>query len=316
MQSVTHIFTTGRPGLWLAAVVCACAAVQALAQQQELPKPPEPQVPMEQRGVDVEERVGHPLPLELQFTDSHGKPVTLKDYFQGSAAGAGDGDHRPAVVVLGYYRCPVVCGLIREKLMQTLDKVDYTLGKDYRVLIFSFDPGETPKAAESVRKFDLSYYARGAEGQPDAGPVDSGVAYHVSDASNIRHLADALGYRYKLLGNNEYSHPVVVVLVAPDGTISRYLYGFSQEPATMKMAIMEASEGKLVRTVGERLMAFCYMYDPKKGAYTLQAFRVMQVGAVLTLVALGTLLAVLFAGERLRKKRRLAAEVKGAVAGA
>lgn len=256
--------------------------------------------------MDVEERVGHPLPLELQFTDSHGRPVTLRDYFSGSAAGkdATNADHRPAVVVLGYYRCPVVCGLIREKLVQSLDKVDYTLGKDYRLLNFSFDPGEPTKAAESARQFDLAYYARAGEGQPDATVIDAGVAYHTSDASNIRHLADALGYKYKLLGNNEYSHPVVVVLVAPDGTISRYLYGFSQEPATLKMALMEASEGKLVRTVGERLMAFCYMYDPKKGAYTLQAFRVMQVGAVMTLLALVVLIGGLTASERIRKRKQ------------
>lgn len=299
----------------LALVLCACVVGRGSAQSRELPKPPEPVAPMEQRGVDVEERVGHPLPLELQFTDSHGKAVTLRDYFSGSAAESGAmpggalADHRPAVIVLGYYRCPVVCGIIREKLVQSLDQVDYTLGKDYRFLNFSFDPGESVKAAESARQFDLAYYSRANEGQPDAAAVDAGVAYHTSDASNIRHLADALGYKYKLLGNNEYSHPVVVVLVAPDGTISRYLYGFKQEPATMKMALMEASEGKLVRTVGERLMAFCYMYDPRKGAYTLQAFRVMQVGAVLTLVALGTLLGVLFAGERIRKKRRAAAPV-------
>ncbi len=291
---------------WLAAALCACVARTGAAQQQDLPKPPEPPVPMEQRGVDVEERVGHPLPLELQFTDSKGKAVTLRDYFKGSA-GSGEGDHRPAIIVLGYYRCPVVCGLIREKLVQTLDKVDFTLGKDYRLLVFSFDAGEVPKAAEAAREFDLAFYARSAEGQADAATVDAGVSYHVSDASNIRHLADAMGYKYKLLGNNEYSHPVVVALVAPDGTISRYLYGFSQEPATMKMALMEASEGKLVRSVGERLMAFCYMYDPKKGAYTLQAFRVMQLGGVLTLIALATFLSVLIAGERVRRKRREAA---------
>jgi protein SCO1/2 len=309
----TNPFT--RAGAWLAVVLCACATSFA---QQELPKPPEPVAPMEQRGVDVEERVGHPLPLELQFTDSHGKRVTLKDYFSGTAAtkASSDGDHRPAIIVLGYYRCPIVCGTIREKLVQSLDSVDYTLGMDYRVLVFSFDPGESPKAAELARKFDLTYYTRATEGQPDAAIVNAGAAYHVSDASNVRHLADAAGFKYKLLGNNEYSHPVVVMLVAPDGTISRYLYGFSQEPATLKMALMEASEGKLVRTVGERLMAFCYMYDPKKGAYTLQAFRVMQLGGVLTLMALGTFLGVLFAGERMRKRKARGAQTKAVVAGA
>ncbi len=297
--------STFRSNLAIAAIVAGITLLAWNAPAQDAvgtAQPPPSGPPMEQRGVDVEEEVGHPLPLELSFTDSHGKVVSLGDYFKS--------DHRPAIIVLGYYRCPVVCGTIREKLAQSLVNVDYTLGKDYRVLNFSFDPGESPDSAEKARQFDLAFFSNS-----DDKTVDAGMAYHVSDATSARRLADAMGYKYKQLGNGEYSHPVVIALITPDGTISRYLYGFGQEPATLKLALMEASEGKLVRTVGERLMAFCYMYDPKRGSYTLQAFRVMQIGGVISLMAIGSLVGVLLIGERMKRKQKLRSAVAATAAG-
>lgn len=241
------------------------------------------------RGMDVNERVGLYLPMETVFTDSHGGEVTLGKYFTKN-------EHRPAVIVMGYYRCPIVCGAIREKLMTSLSKTGFTPGQHYNVLVFSIDSSETPEAAEARRQDDMGYFLRELSPQEDGG-----IRYHVGSASQSRQLADALGFEYRPV-NGEFSHPVAVFLATPDGRISRYLYGFSQEPRALKLALMEASEGKLVKTIGDRLMAFCYMFDPDSGTYTMRAFRVMQVAGVTTVLAIGALLGVLFMGERLRKR--------------
>jgi protein SCO1/2 len=279
-----------RRALTIFAIVCvAVASPFARAQSKGL----DPAIPQQAQGVDVEERIGLPLPMELTFTTSQGKTVRLGDYFP-------NGETRPAVIVLGYYRCPVVCGVLREKLIQTLRDIDYTAGKDYRLLVFTFDPGETPDSAHKYRGLDLLTYER------EPSDADASFVYHTGDATSVRQLADALGYRYKLLGNGEYSHPVVVTLTTPQGKIGRYLYGFKQEPRDMRLALMETSEGKLVKSVGDRLLAFCYMFDPNKGSYTLQAVRVMQVGGIITLLCLAALVAVLLVGERMRRKPRLA----------
>ena len=143
----------------IAVGVCAFAAPAQTVDQTTIPapqkpglqQPPEPKVPREQEGLDVVEQVGSRLPMNLAFTDSLGTKVTLADYFTS--------DTRPAIIVMGYYRCPIVCGVIREKLVQSLAGVDNVMGKDFRVLTFSIAPDEAPQAAEKARVFDHAFYA-------------------------------------------------------------------------------------------------------------------------------------------------------------
>lgn len=256
-------------------------------------------VPFEARGLDVEEKVGLVLPLELQFSDDTGKLVSLGDYFATTESAAqGKGAGKPAVMVMAYYSCPVVCRTLIDKLVASLNGVDFKPGKDYNLLVFSFDPRENVQAAKDSKEIYASQFREESQGQ-------SGFHFHVSPELSSRSLADALGFRYKYLPDSgQYSHPVVVFIATPDGKISRYLYGFEQEPQNLKLAIMEASEGKLVRTIGERLMNFCYMYDSSRGAYTLSAMRVMQVGAGLSVAFLGSLVGGLLLVERIRKRRK------------
>ncbi|MFO0858083.1 MAG: SCO family protein [Phycisphaerales bacterium] len=256
-------------------------------------------VPFEARGLDVEEKVGLVLPLELQFTDDNGKLVSLGDYFATTESAAqGKGAGKPAVMVMAYYACPVVCRTLIDKLVGSLNGVDFKPGKDYSLLVFSFDPKEQLQAAKDAKEIYASQFRDEQAGK-------DGFHFHVSPELASRSLADALGFRYKFLPDSgQFSHPVVVFIATPDGKISRYLYGFEQEPKDLKLAIMEASEGKLVRTIGERLMNFCYMYDSTRGAYTLSAMRVMQVGAGLSVAFLGSLVGGLLLVERVRKRRK------------
>ncbi|HLP84278.1 MAG TPA: SCO family protein [Phycisphaerales bacterium] len=278
----------------------AGASAQSLNKGYE-PNPAPPAVPFEERGVGVEERVGLSLPLDLQMIDQDGQTIELKKYFPG--------DGKPVLLMLVYYRCPIVCDVFREKMFQTLSQVDakgdYQMGKDYRVVVVSFDPTEIPETAKGVRELDIrdAYVRALPEG------ALAGVNYHVAEGSAARTLADSLGFQYKRLDNNEYSHPVVGFVATPDGKISRYLYGYPSalDPDTVrnyKLALMEASEGKMVRSVGERIMMFCYEFDPTRGTYTLQAFRVMQIGGGITIVLVASLIGGLLLTERIRRRRQ------------
>lgn len=273
-----HVWTA-----WLTLAALAAGFCRAQSKNYFDAAPP-PQIV----GLDVDEHLGRTLPLELVFTTNEGKQVSLGEYFK-----AGD---KPAVIMLVYYDCPVVCDVLLSKQAQTLDGVDYTVGKDYRVLIFSFDPDETAEQAAKAKAAYTAEYRR----RDQSGVLDNYV-FHVSDQETSRALADALGFRYRRLADGNYSHPLCQFVIGPDGKIARYLYGYSQDPRDMKLALLEASQGRLSQSIGDRLAGFCYLYDPAAGKYTLRALRVMQLGGLVTIAGLGTLIVSLFIGERLRK---------------
>lgn len=250
------------------------------------------QVPAPARDLDIEEHVGAELPLDALFTDADGKQVRLGDYFPKSG-------HKPAIIALVYYRCPVVCSVVMDKLAETMAQMDLTVGDEYNTLLFSFNPNETTHEALTRREGYLTGYGREITPQ-----VRAGWQFHTSTIESAGSLARALGFRYKRLENGEYSHPVCIFVVTPEGRISRYLYGFSYPPRDIKLALLEASQGKVAKTIGDRLLLFCYHYDPRKGGYTLQAFRVMQVAGVATMLLLGGLVGTLVLGERARRTAR------------
>lgn len=249
------------------------------------------ELPVQARGLDIDEKIGAPLPMELSFMNAQGETVYLDKYFKGD---------KPAVIAMVYYQCPIVCDVLMDKLAETFREMDYTVGTEYRALFFSFDFREKTDVARTTKELYLMGYNRPADVS-----VREGWEFHTSDASNARHLADALGFRYRFLEKSgQYSHPVVLFIVTPDGRISRYLYGYKQDAKDLRLALMEASEGKLVKTIGDRFMNYCYMYDPTAGRYTLQAMRVMQIGGGLTLVAVTGLIGSLLLVERARRRRR------------
>lgn len=276
---------TGRTRQAITAGLCLGAAA-ALAPAQESYYDTPPQI----RGLDVEEHIGRTLPMDLAFTDEAGKTVTLGEYFKNNT--------RPVTIMLVYYECPIVCDLLLTKQTEVFEKLDYTLGKDFQSLIFSFDPKETPERAAKAKKDHAVAYSRHA----DPG-VSEGWRFHVGQDEANKQLAEALGFQYRELPDGNYSHPLAQFIITPDGKISRYLYGYPQDPKDLKLALMEASQGKLVKSIGERILAFCYLFDATQGKYTLQVIRVMQLGGVVTLLGVGTLVGVLIAGERLRRRR-------------
>ncbi len=274
----------------LVAALAAGAGSAAFAQGSAAPEA-QPDLPVQTQGLDVEEHVGQSLPMDLIFRNAEGKQVRLGDYFK---------DGKPAIMALVYYKCPVICNVVMARMAETINTVDFTIGKDYNALIFSFDPTETTTrdAAQTKLGF-VSGYSK--EVTPE---VEAGWQFHTcSDELPAQQLGEALGFKFRKIDNGKYSHPTALFIITPQGKISRYLYGFEYPARDVKLALMEASEGKLVKTVGDRIRAYCYLYDSTAGKYTVRVQRVMQVSGILTAGGMGVLIGALFLGERIRRSR-------------
>lgn len=255
-------------------------------------------LPAQAEGVEIQDKVGESLPMELVFTDSDGKSVSVGHYF---GKGAGSVPGKPTVLALVFYDCPLVCSVVLEKMIQCLNGLDYTVGKDFNVLVYSFDHAET---VEKAKKAELGF--TGSYNKDITDEVRAGWRWHVGDMISNKRLSDAVGFKYKALPDdrNRYSHPVGLFILTPQGKLSRVFPGFSYPSRDVKLALMEASEGKLYRSLGDRIIAFCYMYDPKSGSYSLQAMRVMQLAGAGCAIALGGLIGGLLLVERTRRHRR------------
>lgn len=239
-------------------------------------------------GVGVDEHLGGHVPLEAVFTNQDGELVKLGTYFDGQT---------PVILVMVYYECPVVCPVVLSQLTASLNKLDYVAGKDFRLLVVSFDPDESTTMALGKRIEFLGEYNKG--NTPEAL---RGIAYHTGDVANIRDLTTSIGFNFSPTNNGEYSHPVSLMILSPKGKVTRYMYGFDYPPQELKLSLLDASEGKIAQSLGDRLLHFCYRLDPKAGTYSLQAFRVMQIGAVLTMVLIAVGLTMLFMGDRVRRR--------------
>ncbi len=288
--------TTRRHIPWtslFAAIALAACAQLSLAQ----PGGPLPEIgaagssneiPAQQEGVEVVERLGQQIPLDLPFLNANGDLVSLRDFFT---------DDRPVILAMVYYDCPVVCGIVMGKLTEAFKGIDFDIGKDYNVVFASIDPSETPTLAASVKGKYLASYAR----TDDANAVE-GWSFLTSPADSSRTVAKALGWEYKPVTGGEFSHPVCIFVLTPEGKVARYVYGVGYEPETMRMALLEASEGKVSKSIGDKIRLFCFRYDPTTGKYALAAFRVVQLGGVLSVLTIGSLVGVMLMRERRRTR--------------
>lgn len=245
------------------ASIIAVAAVQAQVAES---------APDQMEGVGVEEHLNRPLPLDLEFVSAEGKNVRLGDYFD---------DRLPVILTLNYSNCPKLCHLQLNGLFEGLEGLDWPLGEKYRVVTISINPDETvDRAAATKAKYGKTYRVPGSENW----------VFLTGSEQNIRKAADAVGffYRYDPVGK-QYVHMAVIMVCTPDGRVSRYLYGVEYPAQTLRLALLEAAEGKIGTTV-DRILMFCMHFDPTRGSYTLAAWRLMQLGAALTLAVFGVVL--------------------------
>lgn len=234
--------------------------------------------------VGLEERLGAPLGDDLVFADHRDRPVALADLADGE---------RPTLVVPAYYRCPMLCGLVLRDVGAAMDAIDLRPGVDYRVATVSFDERDDAAAAAERRRGVLA----GLERAPPAGAWP----FLHGDAAAVDGFCRAIGLRVRLdEATGEIAHPAVVVVLAPDGTVSRYLYGIEREPRDLELALIEAGRGN-VGGLGARLLMFCFHYDPSTRRYGLFVANFLRLGALLTMALAGG--AVLWAVRRRRRTR-------------
>jgi len=248
----------------LTAMAAALATTPALAQRTA-------PVPKELADVGVTEHLDARVPADLAFVDTQGEPVTLGQYFD---------DKRPIVLTMNYSNCPMLCSLQLNGLFDALEKMKWSIGDQFDMITVSIDPLETPERARMTKQKYLKQYRRaGAAG---------GYHFLTGRDENIKQLADVVGFRYQYSPKTrQYAHAAVTMILTPDGRVARYLYGVEYDPQTLRLSLLEASEGKIGSTV-DQVLLFCFHYDPEEGRYGPAAFRLMQVGGGLTLVILGS----------------------------
>ena len=192
----------------------------------------------------------------LSAVDHEGNDVQLRRYFS---------DGKPVLLTLNYYRCRTLCSLQLNGLVTTMGQMGWTLGEQYDVVTLSIDPRETPERAAQTRDRYLEQLKEGREGlriTEDAWP------FLVSDAGSVKAVAEAVGFGYRLNPDNgEWLHTATLVLLSPDDTVSRYLYGVSYSPQTLRLSLAEASDGVRVSTVDQAIL-YCFQYDAGSGSYT------------------------------------------------
>ncbi len=243
--------------------------------------------PKEIESIGIEEHLDVQVPMDLPFVDSNGEKVRLGDLFDGET---------PVILTMNYSNCPMLCSLQLNGLFEGLQGVAWNLGDQYRMITVSIDPNEKPDRSESTKQKYLKIYGRQG--------VEQGWHCLTGEEANIRELAKTVGFGYAYLPDTqEYAHAAVTMVCTPDGRLSRYLYGIQYPPQTLRLGLLEASEGKIGNTM-DRVLLFCFQYDATSGRYGPAAMKVMQAGGVLTLVFLAGMLGLYWMREA-RKTRTL-----------
>jgi protein SCO1/2 len=232
--------------------------------------------------IGLDQKLNESLPLSLKFKDEQGRDVTLGDYF----------GRRPVILVLAYYECPMLCTQVMAAMTSTLSVLSLDAGKDFELVLVSFDPRETPtQAAARKREFLHRYKREGGE---------AGWHFLTGTEPEIKRLTKAAGFRYVWdEQTQQFAHPSGIIIVTPDGRPARYLFGIEYGPRDVRLALVEASEGK-IGNLADNLLLFCYHYDPMTGRYGLYVMSALRAAGVATVLLMGTFIVV---STRREKKR-------------
>ncbi|MDG2423900.1 MAG: SCO family protein [Phycisphaerales bacterium] len=242
-------------------ITCASSAnAQVLADE----------LPAEFEGVGIVQRLDESVPLDLTFTDSNGKTLQLKDLFR---------EDRPVILTLNYYRCPMLCSLTLNGMVDGLREMDWSAGDEFDIITVSINPEEGPElAAQNKAGYLTSYGNDGAE---------SGWHFLVGEQDQIETLAKTVGFGYRFdEESGEYAHTSSIIFLTPDGRISKYMNDVRFNPRDLRFALVEASEGGIGSPMDTMLLFNCFQWDPERGAYVANAWKIMRLGGVLTVIIL------------------------------
>jgi protein SCO1/2 len=234
--------------------------------------------------IHIDQHLDRPLPLDLPFTDEHGQPVKLGDYF----------GKRPVILALVYYECPMLCTQVLNGLVTALTVLNFEPGREFDVVAVSFNPREGPGLASQKKASYLKRYGR--------EHTANGWHFLTGEQSSITALTDAVGFRYAYdEAIKQYAHGAAIEVLTPKGHISKYFFGIEFSARDLRLGLIEASEERIGTPVDDFLL-FCYHYDPATGKYGAAVLRLVRLGGILTVVAFLSFLTI-----SLRRERRAGA---------
>jgi protein SCO1 len=274
MTKIMQALKSGIFRMGLCAAVLAFAIAPAWAQQ------PASSQPTPLRGVGITQRLNQQVPADLIFRDETGKSVRLGDYF----------GKKPIVFSLVYFNCPFMCTEVLNGELRALQGVPLMLGNDYEALTVSFDPKDGPQQATLKNRIYTGMYAR---------PAASGAWHFLTGSQDsIQALTDAVGFGYSYeQPSGQFAHATAIVILTPEGRVSRYFYGVQYPTRDVRLGLVEASEGRIGSPTDAALL-FCFHYDPLTGKYGLVVANVIRIAGAVTMLALGIFLFLMFRQEK------------------
>ena len=283
---------TRRIGLFLVAVViCVCVMRSAELYGQMAAGPASAgfkreagvvssQLPQALREIGFDQNIDQRVPLDTTFRNEAGATVRLGDYF----------GTKPVVMVFAYYDCPMLCTQVINGLSSALGVMSLTPGTDFEIVTVSFNPRDTPASATAKKAVYLERYRR-----PGAA---AGWHFLTGDQPQIDRLTKAAGFRYAWdADTKQYAHPSGVIVLTPDGRLSKYLFGIEYGPRDLRLGIVEASAGRIGTPV-DSLLLYCYRYDPMTGRYGLVIMRAVRIAGAATVLAIAVFIVVMVRRER------------------
>jgi len=288
---VKHPRSTAVALLMAAATIIASPAA---AQMTGTPTPgfltaadtPAQTIPEPLREIGFDQNIDQKLPLDARFVDEEGKTVTLGTYY----------GKRPVLLAFVYYTCPMLCTQVLNAMTSTINTLTMNAGQDFDVVLISIDPRETPAQAAAKKAEYLHRYKRpGAE---------NGWHFLTGEDAEIKRTAKAAGFRYTWdEQTQQYAHPTGIIVTTTDGRNARYLFGIEYGPRDLKLALVDASEGKVGSFV-DQLLLYCYHYDPMTGRYGVYVMRALRIAGVATVLMIGTFIVVMVRRENSQNPAR------------
>ena len=237
------------------------------------------------KEVKFDQHLGVQLSLDTEFRDETGKIVKLRDYF----------GKRPMVFALVYHECPMLCNVVLNNMVSGLRSLEFTPGVEYDVLTISIAPHETSSLASAKRRGYVTKFQK----------IETLNHWHflTGDEPNIRKIAGEVGFNYAYdEKSGQYAHASGIMILTPEGKISRYFYGVDYPTRDLRFGIMEASEEKIGSPIAQVLL-MCFHYDPTTGKYSLAVMRILQLGGLVTVIGIGMSIVTMLRRER--RQRRL-----------
>ena len=238
--------------------------------------------------VGIDQKLGDQLPLDAPVKDESGKVGKLGDYFSSG---------RPVIVAFVYYECPMLCNEVLNGLTGSLKGISLNAGKDFDVVAISFDARENDKS-DLARNKKASYMER--YGRPG---TENGWHFLTATQDSIDKMTSAAGFKYQWdEKSQQFAHVGGVMITTPDAKLSRYFYGIDYAPSDLKFGLMESAAEK-IGNPAERLLLYCYHYDPASGKYGLAVLRVMRAASILTIAGIGAMLFIFWRRNKSRQEK-------------